>query len=79
MGRRKINKPAKSEPKVALTGENIFEYESKRYKVLKHALHIPDIGKLTAADICADTEDSKRAQKHLVEHCVGSSVEEVIE
>lgn len=43
--------------------DNGFQYQDKIYKVVIHAVIIPDLGKRTAAEITVDEE----AQKYLVE------------
>lgn len=65
---------AKSQKNTVLPADT-FSVDGKVYKVLLHAVNIPDIGMRTAAEILVDEE----AQKKLVEiGCIGTVIQEVI-
>jgi hypothetical protein len=53
--------------------DNGFQYQDKIYKVVLHAVIIPDLGKRTAAEISVDEE----AQKYLVEN-KSTAIEEIV-
>jgi len=54
--------------------KEVFTLDKKKYFVLLHAVNIPGIGLVSAADILVSPE----AQKALVENgCIGSVIQEV--
>lgn len=53
-----------------------FEHKGKKYRVILHAVIIPGIGQVTAADIAADAQ----AQAYLIEAgTIGSVIEQVVD
>lgn len=58
-----------------MANENQFSFDGKKYQVIIHAANIPGLGVRTAMEITADPD----AQAYLVEHGIGSVIEEVAE